>query len=131
MIVRLPLMTAASLCEAAVDAGADALTIAAPPRGTALLSGAGEPDSDAPQPDGDKPGQRFITGRLYGRFVLPLALRALRHVAELVTVPLIGCGGIHEVEDGRAFLRAGATAIQIDGALWRDPACAARIARGL
>jgi dihydroorotate dehydrogenase (NAD+) catalytic subunit len=131
MIVRLPLTTAESFCEAAIKAGADALTIAAPPRGTALLRITSESDSNSPQLAEGKSSKRFITGRLYGRFALPLAIRALRRVAELVSVPLIGCGGIHGVEDGRAFLQAGATAIQIGGALWRDPACLARIARGL
>ncbi len=115
LIVRLPLVSASALCEAAVGAGADALTIAAPPRGTVWHA----------------PTNRFIAGRLYGRFVLPLALRALHQVAELAPVPLIGCGGIHTTEDGLAFLRAGAVAVQIGGALWRDPACLARIARDL
>jgi len=62
---------------------------------------------------------------------LPLALHALRRVVKLVSVPIIGCGGIHSAEDARAFLRAGATAIQMDSALWRDPSCLARIARSL
>jgi dihydroorotate dehydrogenase (NAD+) catalytic subunit len=115
LIVRLPLTSAAALCEAAVEAGADALTVAAPPRGTVWYAASG----------------RFVTGRLYGRFVHPLALHALHRVAELAPVPLIGCGGIHSAEDGLAFLRAGATAIQVSGALWRDPACLARIARSL
>jgi len=115
LIVRLPLAWADALCEAAVEAGADALTVAAPPRGSVWHAPAG----------------RFVTGRLYGPFVLPLALCALRRVAELVPVPLIGCGGIHSVEDGLAFLRAGATAIQVDGALWRNPAGLARIAQQL
>ena len=115
LIVRLPLAWAAALCKAAVEAGADALTVAAPPRGTVWHA----------------PSDRFVTGRLYGPFVLPLALRALRRVAELVPVPLIGCGGIHSVADGLAFLRAGATAIQVGGALWHDPASLTRIARGL
>ena len=114
-IVRLPLVDAPALCEAAVEAGADALTVAAPPRGTTWHASEG----------------RFVTGRLYGPFVLPLALRALRLVAELVPVPLIGCGGIHDVEDATAFLQAGATAIQVSGGLWHDPACLARIARTL
>ena len=48
MIVRLPLATAESFCEAAVKAGADALTIAAPPRGTSLLRTTSEPDSNSP-----------------------------------------------------------------------------------
>jgi dihydroorotate dehydrogenase (NAD+) catalytic subunit len=115
LIVRLPLGSAGALCEAAVEAGADALTVAAPPRGTVWHT----------------PGARFVTGRLYGPFVLPLALRALRSVAELVPVPLIGCGGIHSVEDVQAFLHAGATAVQVGGCLWHDPACLARIARNL
>ncbi len=115
LIVRLPLASASALCEVAVETGADVLTVGAPPRGTAWHA----------------PSGRFVTGRLYGPFVLPLALRALRRVAELVPMPLIGCGGIHSVEDALAFLRAGAAAIQIGGALWRDPACLARIARNL
>ncbi len=115
LIVRLPLVWAAALCKAAVEAGADALTVAAPPRGTVWHA----------------PSDRFVTGRLYGPFVLPLALHVLRRVAELVPVPLIGCGGIHSVADGLAFLHAGATAIQIGGALWHDPASLTRIARGL
>ena len=115
LIVRLPLVWAAALCGAAVEAGADALTVAAPPRGTVWHA----------------PSDRFVTGRLYGPFALPLALHVLRRVAELVPAPLIGCGGIHSAADGMAFLRAGATAIQVGGALWHDPTSMARIARGL
>jgi dihydroorotate dehydrogenase (NAD+) catalytic subunit len=119
LIVRLPLaqsmVDADVLCKAAVEVGADALTVAAPPRGTLWHADAG----------------RFVRGRLYGAFVLPQALRALRRVAELVTVPLIGCGGIHCVEDALAFLRAGAVAVQVGAALWRDPACVAQIAAAL
>ena len=115
LIVRLPLVWAAALCKAAIKAGADALTVAAPPRGTVWHA----------------PSDRFVTGRLYGPFALPLALHVLRRVAELVPVPLIGCGGIHSAADGLAFLRAGAMAIQVSGALWHDPASMTRIARGL
>lgn len=119
LIVRLPLFGADVLCTVAVEAGADALTVAAPPRGAVWY----------------EPGQRFVTGRLYGPFVLPQALYVLRRVVqrvvERVAVPVIGCGGIHDVEGAEAFLRAGAVAIQVDGALWRDPACLVRIAQGL
>jgi len=123
LIVRLPLLDGPSLhslCKAAVEAGTDALTIAAPPRGTVWH-----------RPDGQPESGQFVRGRLYGPFVLPLALHALRRVVKLVSVPIIGCGGIHSAEDARAFLRAGATAIQMDSALWRDPSCLARIARSL
>ncbi|MCP4543713.1 MAG: dihydroorotate dehydrogenase [Chloroflexi bacterium] len=112
LIVRLPLRHANTLCEAVVEAGADALTVAAPPRGTAWYES----------------GERFIRGRLYGPFVHPLALRAVRRVIEHASVPVIGCGGIYSDEDAKSFLRAGAVAIQVDGALWHDPSCLTRIA---
>jgi dihydroorotate dehydrogenase (NAD+) catalytic subunit len=115
LLVRLPLSSAHVLCTTAVHAGAHALTVAAPPRGTAWDARSG----------------RFITGRLYGPLVLPLALRALHRVAERVSVPVIGCGGAHSTKDARALLSAGAVAVQIGSALWRDPACLARIAADL
>jgi dihydroorotate dehydrogenase (NAD+) catalytic subunit len=123
LIVRLPLaqsivdglVCGEALCEVAVELGADALTVAAPPRGTAWHAAAGQ----------------FVRGRLYGACVLPQALHALQCVAELVAVPLIGCGGVHCAEDALAFLRTGAVAVQVGAALWRDPACLARIARAL
>jgi dihydroorotate dehydrogenase (NAD+) catalytic subunit len=115
LIVRLPLNRAHLLCTTAVDAGAHALTVAGPPRGTAW----------------DASGEHTITGDLYGPLVLPLALRALQRVAEHVAVPLIGCGGVHSTGEARALLNAGAVAVQIDSALWRDPACIARIATQL
>ena len=115
LLVRLPLHSAEGLCRAAVEAGASALTVGAAPRGTLVPAAS----------------SGFITGRLYGPFVLPLALRALRRVRRAVEVPLVGCGGIHTIEDARAFLRAGAAAIQVDSALWRDPSSLAHIARAL
>jgi dihydroorotate dehydrogenase (NAD+) catalytic subunit len=115
LLVRLPLSSAHLLCVAAVEAGAHTLTVAAPPRGMAW----------------DARSKGFITGRLYGPLVLPLALHALRRVAERVTVPLIGCGGLHSTEDALAFLNAGTVAIQVGGSLWRDPACLVRIATNL
>jgi dihydroorotate dehydrogenase (NAD+) catalytic subunit len=111
LLARLPLADAARLAEPVSQAGADALTVAAPPRGTVLYRG------------------QFITGRLYGPFVLPLALRALRQVAETVAVPLVGCGGAFSPDQAMQFFRAGAAAVQLDAVLWRDPAGTARIAR--
>ncbi len=111
LLVRLPLAQAHELAPIVVQAGAVALTVGAPPRGTAFHQG------------------RFVTGRLYGPFVLPLALRALRQVVGLVDVPLIGCGGVYSAADAQAFLRAGATAVQVDAAIWQDPTAPARIGR--
>ena len=113
LLVRLPLASAGGLAGVAVETGADALTVAAPPRGAVRC------------------GEQYLTGRLYGPFVTSLALRALRQVAGRVGVPLVGCGGIYAADDALAFLQAGAAAVQIDAAIWQDPSCPARIARGV
>jgi len=108
--VRLPLACAADYAPACVEAGADALVVAAPPRGT------------LPWGDG------FVSGRIYGRGTLPLALRAVRETLERVSVPIIAAGGVHTIEDARAMLAAGAAAVQIDALIWRDPKSAQAIA---
>jgi len=111
LLVRLPLNEADVWCDLAVECGAQALTVAAPPRGEVWQDG------------------HFVSGRLYGRGVFPQALRALRLVAGRVDVPLIGCGGVHTVAEARALLEAGAVAVQVGSLLWRDPAAVARLAR--
>jgi len=105
LIVRLPLYTAPLLASAAVNAGAEALTIAAPPRGTARDPLSGE----------------LIGGRLYGPWLQPLALRTIGQLAREVAVPVIGCGGVHSADDARAFLEAGARAVQLDSLVWVRP----------
>jgi dihydroorotate dehydrogenase (NAD+) catalytic subunit len=115
LLVRLPLESAHLLYRTAIEAGAHALTVAAPPVGTVW----------------DARTEGFFTGVLYGHLVLPLAQRALHRVAQNASVPLVGCGGVHTSEDARAYLRAGAVAVQVGSALWRDPAGLERIARDL
>jgi dihydroorotate dehydrogenase (NAD+) catalytic subunit len=103
LLVRLPLARAVELAEATALAGADVLTIGAPPRGI------------VPQPAG------HLAGRLYGPGILPLALRAVVQVRAMVSLPIIGAGGIHQLEDVQAFLRSGAQAVQLDSVVWWQP----------
>lgn len=110
VLVRLPLERAAALAPACVEAGASALVVAAPPRGTLPWSGG------------------FVSGRIYGRGALPRALRAVRETAQAVSAPIIASGGVHTVEDARAMLAAGAVAVQVDALIWRDPKAAMAIA---
>ena len=110
VLARLPLDRAVEYAPACAEAGADALVIASPPRGTLMHKG------------------EFVSGRLYGRGTLPLALRAVREVAQIVNVPIVASGGVHTVEDARAMLAAGASAVQIDSLIWRDPKAAQAIA---
>ncbi len=69
---------------------------------------------------------------LSGPAVRPVALRCLAEVrAAMPDVPLIGVGGIATTDDARAFLSAGATAVQVGTALLHDPTTAFRIATEL
>jgi len=111
LLVRLPLARAAELAAACAEWGADALVVGAPPPGAAR-----------------HPSGALVSGSLYGPAVHALALAALLEVRRRVEVPLIGCGGVHTPDDGRAFLDAGAAAIQLDSVLFADPSAAARLA---
>ncbi|HLF26023.1 MAG TPA: HisA/HisF-related TIM barrel protein [Anaerolineae bacterium] len=110
VLARLPLERAAELAPACVEAGATALVVAAPPRGT------------LPWGDG------YVSGRVYGRGTLPLALRAVRETIARVNVPIVASGGVHTVADAQALLATGAAAVQIDALIWRDPKAAQAIA---
>jgi dihydroorotate dehydrogenase (NAD+) catalytic subunit len=106
LIAKLPLWKATALAVHIADRDTiDALTVAAPPRGTVWHHG------------------RAITGRLYGPATFPQALWVLRQVATLIDgkVPLIGCGGVHCAHDALAMLQAGAVAVQVDSYVWKDP----------
>jgi len=102
LIARLPLARAAELGEAAARAGADALTVGAPPRVSVQVD------------------ERTLTGRLYSPDNFPAALEAIQS-AKTLGLPLIGAGGVYSPEDAQAMLEAGAVAVQVDAALWNDP----------
>lgn len=60
-------------------------------------------------------------GGLSGPAIKPLALRAVWQVATNVQVPIIGVGGIANVNDVMEFLVAGATAVQVGTANFYNP----------
>jgi dihydroorotate dehydrogenase (NAD+) catalytic subunit len=97
--------------RAVVDAGADAVVV-----GNAL---------PAAMPDGR-------AGGLSGPAIRPQALLCVAEVARaLPDASVIGCGGIMDVADVRAYLAAGARAVQVGTALFHDPTTPFRIAREL
>ncbi|HEX9720564.1 MAG TPA: HisA/HisF-related TIM barrel protein [Ramlibacter sp.] len=114
VLARLPLLAAEKLAGAAARAGVQAVVVGGPPRGA------------LPTPEGG-----WLAGRVYGPAVLPLALQAVRAVAGRLDLPVIGAGGIHRAEDAQAMLQAGAVAVQIDSAAWRDPRVFERTAASL
>ena len=76
-------------------------------------------------------GEQTVTGRRYSPIDFAEALAAVEVVLAGTTLPVVAAGGIWAVEQARAMLAAGAVAVQVDGAVWRDPGLLARLAREL
>jgi len=103
---------------AAVEGGADAISLINTLKSTPL-GPAGTPWLGAG------------SGGLSGPAVRELALRQVGAVARAVAVPVIGMGGVERGSHVRDLLDAGATAVAVGTASFRDPAAAARILREL
>jgi dihydroorotate dehydrogenase (NAD+) catalytic subunit len=70
-------------------------------------------------------------GGLSGPAIKPIAVRIVYDVARKVGLPVIGVGGVETVDDVIEFLLAGASAVQVGTALFRDPTTAERLVDGL
>jgi dihydroorotate dehydrogenase (NAD+) catalytic subunit len=70
-------------------------------------------------------------GGLSGPAIKPIALRLVYEVAQAVTIPVIGLGGIANGTDAAEFLIAGATAVQVGTASFIDPRAPLRVAEQL
>ncbi len=78
-----------------------------------------------------KPKLSTATGGLSGPAIKPVALAKVFEVAQVVSIPVIGIGGIVTAEDAIEFLLAGATAIQVGTANFVDPNSGVKILEGL
>ncbi len=102
--------------RAAVAGGADALTLINTLRAMAI---------DA---DRRRPVLATKCGGLSGPAIKPIALRMVWEVHRaLPEVPLVGIGGIESGRDVAEFLLAGASAVQVGTAIFRDPGAPLRI----
>ncbi len=95
----------ADIAEAAVQAGADGLTVMNTIKAMAI-------DVETALP---VLGNRV--GGLSGKAVKPVAVRHVYDVYERVKVPIIGCGGVADWRDAIEFMLAGASAVQIGTAV--------------
>jgi dihydroorotate dehydrogenase (NAD+) catalytic subunit len=59
-------------------------------------------------------------GGLSGPAIKPVGLAAVYRIYEKVKIPIIGVGGIASARDVAEYLMAGASAVQIGTAVWRD-----------
>lgn len=77
------------------------------------------------------PHLKNITGGLSGPAIKPVALRMVWQVAQKVSIPVIGMGGIMTAEDALEFMVAGAKAVQIGTANFINPRATMEIIDGM
>jgi len=72
-----------------------------------------------------------VTGGLSGPAIKPIALRMVWQVYNAVKIPIIGMGGIMNSTDAIEFMLAGASAVQIGTAIFKDPFIPLQIIDGI
>ena len=108
-----------AVAEAAEKAGADALTVSNTILGLKI-------DTDTFM---SAIGNGY--GGLSGPGIKPIILRMVNECSKAVKIPIIGCGGIMNVEDVVEYLLAGATAVEIGFLSFRNPTGIIAIIEGL
>jgi len=78
-----------------------------------------------------KPVLGNVMGGLSGPAVKPVAVRMVWQVAQAVTVPIIGMGGIVTGEDAIEFMLAGASAVAVGTGNFVDPKATQSVADGI
>jgi len=105
----------ADIAQAAADGGADAVCLINTVLGIAI---------DWRR---RKPMLGNGMGGLSGPAIKPIALRCVHQVSSAVDIPIIGIGGIANIDDVMEFLVAGASAVQIGTANYYDPTVSTRL----
>jgi dihydroorotate dehydrogenase (NAD+) catalytic subunit len=78
-----------------------------------------------------KPKLGNIVGGLSGPAIKPVAIKMVWDVYRTVRIPIIGMGGVMTWEDAIEFILAGATAVGVGTALFRDPSVVFEIIDGM
>jgi dihydroorotate dehydrogenase (NAD+) catalytic subunit len=68
-------------------------------------------------PEFKRPILTNTTGGLSGPALKPISLRCVWEIAEVVDIPIIGCGGVTNWRDAVEYILAGASAVQIGTAI--------------
>ena len=105
--------------QAAVDAGADALTLTNTLPGLVI------------DVETRRPRIGFGSGGVSGPPLLPVGVLATWKVSRAVSVPIIGLGGVSRAEHALQYLIAGATLVGVGTAGMVDPRAPERIVSGL
>ena len=78
-----------------------------------------------------RPRLANVIGGLSGPAIKPVALRMVYQVAQVVTIPIIGIGGIASAEDAMEFMLAGASAVQVGTANFVNPGATTDVLDGI
>ncbi|HSJ18787.1 MAG TPA: dihydroorotate dehydrogenase [Solirubrobacterales bacterium] len=105
----------ATIASAAEEGGADAVSLINTLKASAI------------DPTTLRPWLGAGRGGLSGPAVRPIALEQVRSVADAVAVPVIGMGGIETGAHALEFVAAGATAVAVGTASFRDPLAGERV----
>lgn len=105
----------AEIAQAAADGGADAICLINTVLGMAV---------DWRR---RRPMLGNVVGGLSGPAIKPIALRCVYQAAQAVDIPLVGIGGIANIDDVLEFIVAGASAVQIGTANYYDPTVSMKI----
>jgi dihydroorotate dehydrogenase (NAD+) catalytic subunit len=108
-----------AIAEAAVQAGADGLTLINTIPGLLF-------DTET-----RRPLLGAGSGGVSGPAVLPVGIHAVWQARRRVDVPIIGVGGIRSANDAVQYLLAGASLLQVGTANFADPNAATRVLSGL
>jgi dihydroorotate dehydrogenase (NAD+) catalytic subunit len=107
------------IARAAEEAGADAVSLINTVLGMAI-------DIKSCQPK-----LANIFGGLSGPAIKPIGLRMVWQVAECVSIPIIGIGGITTTEDAIEYILAGACAVQVGTTNFINPRATEEIIQGI
>lgn len=78
-----------------------------------------------------RPVLKNNVGGLSGPAILPIAVRMVWQVKKVVSIPIIGCGGISSFEDAIEMILAGASLFQIGTVLFKYPNAPEKILKDL
>ena len=108
-----------AIARAVEDAGADAISAINTLLGMAI---------DAKT---RRPVLANITGGLSGPAIKPVALRMVWEISKSVSIPIVGMGGIMTATDAVEFLIAGASAVAVGTATFRNPNASMEVIKGI
>lgn len=98
----------AGLAKAAEEGGADAVVAINTLKGMAI------------SPEARMPVLANRFGGLSGPAVRPVGVRCVYEIYDAVEIPVVGVGGVSTGRDALEYLMAGASAVQVGTALWRN-----------